>query len=183
MRTFSPLFSAADLGTGTGETPAFNAAPTGNSNVAAPAAKPVKRVIKAKPGKPAATKPAAKAAAKPAAKPAKPDAAQHGFTTAYRGPSPVIRAHGRKLSPIVLDRIPGNFTDRDGALLRAMHAKFGEKPFQRLDLDAGAVSRQIGFGYFRHVSGNLDERTATFAVTAKARTERLRAVSAKPAKA
>ena len=136
---------------------------------------PTNRKIKiarnAKPATKAASKPA-KQAAKPAAKPeaAKPDI--HGLTSGYRGASPVFRGHGRKLTPIVLDRVPGRFTDRDLAFLRALYGAHKTGAFRRLDADAGNLSRAIGHGYIAHVSGALDQRDATFRITDKAVRER-----------
>lgn len=121
------------------------------------------------------------------AKPAKADADKpktgHGIlhgTSAYRGASPVFRGHGRKLSPIVLDRIPGSYTDRDAAFCNALYSAHGTKPFQRGDADAGNVSRAIGHGYIKPVSGQLDTATATFAITAKFVSERKQSATAKP---
>lgn len=191
MRTFirtsyaALALAAAELGTGTApattaeapkpEAPAFG--DTGkHSNVAAPARKPSRKLSGAA-VKPTTDKP--NKPAKPAAKPteaAKPDV--HGFGTAYRGASPAIRGHGRKLSPIVLNRVPNAYTDRDAALLKALHGKHAVKPFARLDIDAGALSRLIGHGYVKHVSGMLDERSATFAITPKATAERFKTARA-----
>lgn len=117
---------------------------------------------------------------------AKPDADKpeskpvetHGMRGSYRGASPTFRQHGRKLSPIVLDRVPGSFTERDAAFLRDLHSKHGTKPFKRFDADAGNVSRAIGHGYLRHASGNLDSRDATFAVTERYVRERTGTVRA-----
>lgn len=133
-----------------------------------------------------ATKPAAKAASKPATgkpaatEPAKP--ATHEMRGSYTGASPTFRMHGKKLSPIVLDRIPGSFTERDAAFLLDLYRKHANKPFSRFDADAGNVSRAIGHGYIKHVAGSLDSRTATFAVTERYNRERQQSAKAKPAK-
>lgn len=133
-----------------------------------------------KPAKPA-DKPVAAKPGKPATKPAEIDV--HGMRGSYCGASPSFRMHGHKLSPIVLNRIPNSYTERDAAFLRDLHTSYGVKPFARRDADAGAVSRLIGHGYLRHVSGELDMRDATFAVTAKAVTQRFSPkLSGKPAK-
>lgn len=123
-------------------------------------------------------------AAKPEAQPeAKPNApATHEMRGSYLGASPTFRQHGRKLSPIVLNRIPGSFTERDAAFLSDLHGKHGVKPFKRYDADAGNVSRAIGHGYLKHVSGALDSREATFAVTERYIRERKQSVRATPSK-
>ncbi len=81
--------------------------------------------------------------------------------------------HGRKLSPIVLDRVPNAYTDRDHALLKALNGHFKLGNFQRRDIDAGALSRLIGHKAVKHVSGALDQREAVFAITAEAAKARL----------
>lgn len=171
------LFAAADAPTGlTGVT-----SPTSN---VAPATKPASKPARKLSGK-AVTKPAkADKPAKPAKAVAAPtaDDRQHGFNSNYTGASPVFRQHGRTLSPIVLNRVPNSFTDRDGALLKSLYAHFAGKPFQRRDLDAGAVSRLIGHGYVAHHSGMLNDRYAEFKLSA-AGLKRCTPVSAKPAKA
>ena len=114
----------------------------------------------------------------------RPVAELSGIVTKYAGASAPVRGHGKRLSPIVLDRIPNSFTPRDKALLDALHAANGTKQFKRLDIDAGALSRQIGHGYVAHVGGKLDEREATFSITAKAIKERFApaTVTGSPAK-
>lgn len=124
--------------------------------------------VAAKPGKPVAAKPAKPGKAKPEAG---PDI--HGTRGTYTGASPSFRGHGKRLSPIVLDRIPGTYTDRDNAFLHDLYAAYGTKPFARRDADAGAISRLIGHGALHHVSGELDMRDCKFAVTAKAVKTRL----------
>lgn len=136
-----------------------------------------------KPAKPVTAK-AKPASAKPADKPSEPaKPATHEMRGTYAGASPTFRMHGRKLSPIVLDRIPGSFTERDAAFLLDLYRKHGNKPFSRFDADAGNVSRAIGHGYIKHVAGSLDSRTATFAVTERYNRERQQSAKAKPAKA
>ncbi len=157
--------------------PAFNAADTTKSNVAAPKRTPKLSGAAVKPTKQA--KPTTEAKPAPVAKPAdKPVAEMHGYTARYAGASQPLRAHNKRLSPIVLDRVPNAFTDRDGALLTALHTANGRKAFKRLNIDAGALSRLIGHGYVTPVSGMLDTRDATFALTAKAVTERFKTVAA-----
>ena len=165
------IVRAADTGSGSG----FNAADASKSNVAAkPARKPAARKLGGK--STAAAKPAAKrTTGKPAAA-AEPN--MHNIKLSRVHASAPIRGHGRKLSPIVLDRIPNTYTDRDGTLLKALHGTHKLAAFKRLDIDAGALSRLIGHGYVKHVSGMLDQRDATFAVTAKAASERFRAAAA-----
>lgn len=143
---------------------------TAKSNIAVkPARKP--RKLSGNAVKPAADKPAATAKAdKPAAERAPVEL--HG-SSSYNGASPVFRGHGRKLSPIVLNRIPGTYSDRDHAALKALHAQYGAKPFDRRDGDAGVFSRLIGHGALRHVSGSLDMRDAKFVITAAAIKNRL----------
>lgn len=134
-------------------------------------------------GKPAKAGKPSKPAAKPATGTAEPNKpATHEMRGSYTGASPTFRMHGRKLSPIVLDRIPGSFTERDAAFIGDLYTKHGTKPFKRYDADAGNVSRAIGHGYIRHHSGNLDSRTAEFAVTERYVRERKQKASAKPAK-
>ncbi len=134
--------------------------------------------VKPSAAKPATAKPAAKA--KPAAtEPAKP--ATHEMRGTYAGASPTFRMHGKKLSPIVLDRIPGSFTERDAAFLLDLYHKHATKPFSRFDADAGNTSRAIGHGYLKHVAGSLDSRTATFAITERYVRERQQSAKAKPA--
>lgn len=185
MRTLSNVvtssaiaFAAADLATGA--TPAFG--DTGvNSNVAAPAkraSKPARKLSGKATGKAKAGK-QSKPGAKPVATKAKPVSGDvHGLSNTYRGASPVFRGHAHKLSPIVLDRIPGTYTDRDAAALKALYAKHGTKPFGRFDLDAGVAARLIGFGYVKLASGQPDERTCTLAITAKAVAERFKRATA-----
>jgi hypothetical protein len=171
--SFSTIaFAAADLSNGsTVETIAatdvavipattFNA-PSATSNVAPIAVPKRNRKLSG-----AATKPATEAV-KPAAKPAaeKPVAEMHAFGTSYNGASPPVRAHGKLLSPIVLDRIPNAYTARDAALAAALYKANGLKPFQRLNIDAGALSRLIGHKIVAHVSGNLDQRDCKFSIT------------------
>jgi hypothetical protein len=160
----------------------------------------VKAIIEAD-GKARAAKQAAQANARklsgPATKPAKPVTAKakadkpaeaakpatHEMRGTYAGASPTFRMHGKKLSPIVLDRIPGSFTERDAAFLLDLYRQHVTKPFARLDADAGNVSRAIGHGYLRHAAGSLDSRTATFAITERYVRERQQSAKAKPAKA
>lgn len=129
----------------------------------------------------------AKAAAKPAAKPGKAKAAAatdeipRYANKRYRGPSPVFRNHDRKLSPIVLDRVPGSFTDRDLAFIRDLNEQHGGRNFKRANCDAGNLSRAIGHKLVRHVSGNLDARDCLFALTA-AGIAKAKPVSGTPAK-
>jgi hypothetical protein len=141
-----------------------------------------KRKLTGKAAKPATTGKPSDKPAKPAkpAEPAKP--ATHEMRGTYNGASPTFRMHGRKLSPIVLDRIPGSFTERDAAFLLDLYRKHVTKPFSRFDADAGNVSRAIGHGYLRHASGSLDSRTATFAITERYVRERQQSAKAKPAK-
>lgn len=182
MRTLSSFLvrNAADLGSGTAptvtETPAFNAADTGKSNVAV---KPRGRKLANVNGKPA-TKQAAKPASKRASKP-DADAIPRYENKRYRGPSPVFRNHDRKLSAIVLDRVPGNFTDRDVAFIRDLHEQHGGKAFKRANCDAGNLSRAIGHKLVKHVSGPLDARDCLFQLTA-AGINRAKPVSGTPAK-
>lgn len=136
---------------------------------------PINKTSKAKAIKAATSdKPAANVAPAETAKAEKPVAFMHGFKAAYSGASQPIRAHGKNLSPVVLDRVPNKFTERDHAMLKALHGNYGTKAFQRGDADAGAVSRLIGHGYVKHVSGNLDARDCTFSLTAKAISERFK---------
>lgn len=142
----------------------LSGAATGKPSKPAPA--------KAKADKPATGKPAASEPAKPAI---------HETRSSYIGASPTFRHHGKKLSPIVLDRIPGSFTERDAAFLSDLYAAYGNKPFARFDADAGNTSRAIGHGYLKHVAGSLDSRTATFAITERYVRERQQSAKAKPA--
>jgi len=104
--------------------------------------------------------------------PKKEAPAMHNIQKTYQGASPVVRGHGRKLSPVVMDRVPNSFTERDHSALKDFHAAYGTKEFTRYDGDAGVLSRLIGHGYLQHVSGALDERTAKFKITEKAVKER-----------
>lgn len=157
----------------------------GEKRAAKQAAQATARKLSGAAVKPVSAKPAAKAdkPSKPVAptEPAKP--ATHEMRGSYLGASPTFRMHGKKLSPIVLDRIPGSFTERDAAFLIDLYRKHVTKPFSRFDADAGNVSRAIGHGYLRHASGSLDSRTATFAVTERYVRERQQSAKAKPAKA
>lgn len=124
---------------------------------------------------------AGKAKAKPETEAAKPNApATHEMRGSYLGASPTFRMHGRKLSPIVLNRVPGSFTERDAAFLSDLHTKHGTKAFKRYDADAGNVSRAIGHGYLKHVTGALDSRETTFAITERYVRERKQSVRATP---
>jgi hypothetical protein len=167
LSSFSALVrNAADAATG--NAPAFNAADTSTSNVAAdkPVRKPARK-LSGKATKPASGKPA-KQPTKPAtAKPAQP-VEIHGLANSYRGASPVFRGHARKLSVIVLGRIPGTYTDRDHAALKAVYGKHGTKPFPAYDLDRGVISRLESHKLISHVSGDLSLRDCRFAVTAHA---------------
>lgn len=124
--------------------------------------------------KPRTPKLSGKAVAKPeakpskAAKPSKPaaDDIPRYENKRYAGPSPVFRNHDRKLSPIVLNRVPGSFTDRDVAFIRDLHDQHGGRNFKRANCDAGNLSRAIGHGLVKHVSGALDQRDCLFALTA-----------------
>lgn len=102
----------------------------------------------------------------------KPVLSTHELSGSYAGASPVTRS-GRNLSPIVTDRVPAGFTERDRSFLMDMHKAYGTKTFERRNLDAGALSRAVGAGYVKHVSGKLDERECVFQITSKALAERL----------
>ena len=160
--------------------PAPVIAPTETETTEKPVAesKPAKPA-KAKAEKPATDKPA-KTAKPKAEKPA--EATQHDKLNRYNGPSPTFRMHDRKLSPIVLGRVVNNYTARDQAFCDALFDKYNTKPFKRLDADAGNISRAAGLGYLTHVSGGLDERGATFQLTAKFVRERKQKASATPNK-
>lgn len=88
------------------------------------------------------------------------------------GASGPIRT-GRTLSPVVLDRIPAQFSERDSKFLSDLYAKYGRKQFERQKFDGGLMSRLVGHGYLELKTGNPDESTATFAITAKAVADRL----------
>lgn len=151
------------------------------SNVAVKPRNAGKRVITT-----SATKPAGKPATK--AKPVsgdKPVAETFGMRGTYGdrgGASPSFRMHGHKLSPIVTDRIPGSFSDRDRLTLLDLLATTAGKPFKRRDLDAGLGSRLIGHGYLRYVSGDLASRDCVLQLTARG-VNYGKPVTAKPAKA
>lgn len=178
MRTFSLVRNVADAalsGTAvipatetpaTSDKPAIAVKPRGRKLANVNGDKPAKA---AKPGK-------AKSAGKPST-----DEIPRYANKRYRGPSPVFRNHDRKLSPIVLDRVPGNFTDRDLAFIRDLHEQHAGRNFKRANCDAGNLSRAIGHKLVKHVSGPLDARDCLFALT-PAGINRAKPVSATPAK-
>lgn len=117
--------------------------------------------------KPAANKLSAVAATAATVKPAT-DAApvKHDISKlTYTGPSPVIRGHGRKLTAINPAKTFGPATERDNSYLRDLRAAYGNKPFLRLDSDAGCVNRQLFYGNVVVVGGDLAARNLQLQIT------------------
>lgn len=126
-----------------------------------------KTVVKAKAPTKAPAKTAAKADTAPKTRTGMRTLPMHDAATFEAvTPSGPVRT-GRNLQPVTLDRVPGSFTTRDANFLHQLVREFGKKPFARMNFDAGLMSRLAGHGALRHVSGSLDTRDATFAVTDK----------------
>lgn len=91
---------------------------------------------------------------------------QHDYKPSYAGPSPTVRGHARKLSPVKLDApAPKSVTERDDTFVTDLYRAYGDKPFPRLDADAGNMRRAIGHGFIAYVSGNTDARDCKFQLT------------------
>lgn len=135
------------------------AAPAKPASVAKPATaatvKPATNKLSAVATTAAATKPATDAA------PVKHDISK----LTYTGPSPVIRGHGRKLTAINPAKTFGPATERDNSYLRDLRAAYGNKPFLRLDSDAGCVNRQLFYGNVVVVGGDLAARNLQLQIT------------------
>lgn len=145
-----------------------------------PAAKPVRGAVIATPINPPADLPnpagvdaklakrlLGKHAAKPSDKPAT-DAApvKHDIAKlTYTGPSPTVRGHGRKLTAINPGKSFGPATERDNSYLRDLRAAYGNKPFLRLDSDAGCVNRQLFYGNIAIVDGDPAARNLRLQIT------------------
>jgi hypothetical protein len=121
---------------------------------------------KARASKAAAT---AKTTAAPKAV-ATPAVELYGFRSGWTGPSDGANKNlsRTKIDPARFNMYPqGNMTERDDKNLKALKATFGQKPFERRNVDAGIIRRLMERGYVRHVSGSPDAKDGMFAVTAK----------------
>lgn len=128
---------------------------------------PRKRVIKKAAATPA---PKATAPVKAAPKAAKPTTVKHDFASAWTGESDGVN---RRISRTQIDasrfgsRANDPLTERDRKNLETFRSQFGNKAFQRSNLDAGILRRLGERGYIAHVSGAGNEATATYKLTGK----------------
>lgn len=145
--------------------------PTTNTNKAKPATS--KRAIKAKPAATTANKRTA-SKRKATGEAVKPSLTfDNGNRGSYAG-SPNFRGHGKTLSPVATNKPVGHATDRDTHFVNDLKRVFGNKPFQRNDIDAGSLGRAISHGFVKYVSGGtkagnaISGRDAQFQLTSKA---------------
>jgi hypothetical protein len=145
-------------------------------------------------GKPAATKKAAAAPeapkmepnadkavakAKPAPAPAitippkrerapKAPRAEHGVTSQYAGPSLGLNKR-KSTTALDLSQFGSDpdyvLTLRTEQVGRALKAKYGNKPFERANADAGILKYLGRKGYIEHVSGDPSSETCQFRFT------------------
>jgi len=102
-------------------------------------------------------------------KAAKPTLVKHDFATGWSGDSAGVNLRVSR-TPIDVSRFGssnGPLTERDRANLTSFREQFGNKPFERSNLDAGIIRRLGERGYLAHVSGGSNEATAKFKLTNK----------------
>lgn len=111
--------------------------------------------------------PAAKAAAPKAARPSVP---MHSFQSGWTGASDGVntRVSRTKIDSTRFGSLAdAPLTERDQQNLAALRSQFGGKQFVRANIDAGILRRLGERGYVEHVSGGMNEATATFRLTNK----------------
>ena len=107
----------------------------------------------------AAPAPATEAKAAPA-----PVRMHENVSLTYAGASPTVRGHGRKLAAIRTDIGAAKITERDESFIRDLRAVYRDKPFKRLDTDAGCVRRAIAHKFIT-ISGDVSSRDAVLTIT------------------
>ena len=93
----------------------------------------------------------------------------HGVAVNYEGlSSPVNRNKSRTRIPVEEfgSKPDSVLTERVNALLKAIKAKYGSKPFRRGDFNAGALKRAGWKGVLVHVSGDPASEDCVFRLAA-----------------
>ena len=101
-------------------------------------------------------------------KPKKAPRFTHGISTKYAGPSK--GTNQRKSRTVIPVSEFGSkkdmvLTERTQAILTPMRAKYGNKPFQRGDLDAGVLKFAIWKGHVNVISGDGTSEGDTYSFT------------------
>lgn len=101
----------------------------------------------------------------------KPQPIQHDIPTSYSGASNCFTTR-KSRTAIQTDKYNTQpdliFTARQNAFMQALKAKYADKPFKRLNADAGQLSRAIRAGHIQHVNGDPASLDATYQLTKKA---------------
>jgi hypothetical protein len=104
----------------------------------------------------------------PVKKAAVPSVEKYGWKSTHTGPSTEVnKNHSRtKVDPAVFNSNPkANVTARDQAAINALRKQFGNKAFERRNIDAGILRRLMERGLAKHVAGDPNTLTGTFALT------------------